>query len=100
MKKLIKTAAVLLMPTAMFAQIDGPFPLAQMEGDYICISRIELANIIDDLMEVDAWLNKHQEMCNHIDEEMSEHVREHTQGLLIEAIGRLHGEFQEQSLTN
>ena len=62
MKKLIKTAAVLLMPTAMFAQIDGPFPLAQIDGphsrdrDSICINRIELANIIDDLMEVDSWL--------------------------------------------
>ena len=92
MKKLIKTAAVLLMPTAMFAQIDGPFPLAQMEGEYICINRIELANIIDDLMEVDSWLNE--------DKFNGKHVCEHTQALLVEVIGRLHGEFQEQSLTD
>jgi hypothetical protein len=98
MKKLIKTAAVLLMPTAMFAQIDGPFPLAQIDGphshdrDSICINRIELANIIDDLMEVDSWLNE--------DKFNGRHVCEHTQALLVEVIGRLHGEFQEQSLTN
>ena len=89
MKKLIKTAAVLLMPTAMFAQIDGPH---SHDRDSICINRIELANIIDDLMIVDAWLNE--------DKFNDKHVCEHTQGLLIEAIGRLHVEFQEQSLTN
>ena len=89
MKKLIKTAAVLLMPTAMFAQIDGPH---SHDRDSICINRIELANIIDDLMTVDAWLNE--------DKFNDKHTREHTQALLIEAIGRLHGEFQEQSLTN
>ena len=89
MKKLIKTAAVLLMPTAVFAQIDGPH---SHDRDSICINRIELANIIDDLMTVDAWLNE--------DEFNDKHTCEHTQALLIEAIGRLHGEFQEQSLTN
>ena len=89
MKKLIKTAALLLMPTAMFAQIDGPH---SHDRDSICINRIELANIIDDLMEVDSWLNE--------DKFNDKHVCEHTQALLIEAIGRLHGEFQEQSLTN
>ena len=89
MKKLIKTAALLLVPTAMFAQIDGPH---SHDRDSICINRIELANIIDDLMTVDAWLNE--------DKFNDKHVCEYTQGLLIEAIGRLHGEFQEQSLTN
>ena len=89
MKKLIKTAAVLLMPTAMFAQIDGPH---SHDRDSICINRIELANIIDDLMLVDAWLNE--------DKFNGRHVCEHTQALLVEVIGRLHGEFQEQSLTN
>jgi len=89
MKKLIKTAAVLLMPTAMFAQIDGPH---SHDRDSICINRIELANIIDDLMEVDSWLNE--------DKFNGRHVCEHTQALLVEVIGRLHGEFQEQSLTN
>ena len=97
MKKLIKTAAVLLVPVTMFAQIDGPH---SHDRDSISINRIELASIIDNLMEIDAWLNKHQEMCNYVDEDMSEHVREHTKDLLIDAIGRLHGEFQEQSLTN
>ena len=89
MKKLIKTAAVLLMPTAVFAQIDGPH---SHDRDSICINRIELANIIDDLMTVDEWLNE--------DKFSDKHVCENTQALLIEAIGRLHGEFQEQSLTN
>ena len=89
MKKLIKTAAILLMPTAMFAQIDGPH---SHDRDSICINRIELANIIDDLMEVDSWLNE--------DKFNGRHVCEHTQALLVEVIGRLHGEFQEQSLTN
>ena len=89
MKKLIKTAAVLLMPTAMFAQVDGPH---SHDRDSICINRIELANIIDDLMEVDSWLNE--------DKFNGKHVCEHTQALLVEVIGRLHGEFQEQSLTD
>ena len=89
MKKLIKTAAVLLMPTAMFAQIDGPH---SHDRDSISIDRLELAFIIDDLMEVDAWLNE--------DKFNDKHVCEYTQGLLIEVIGRLHAEFQEQSLTN
>ena len=89
MKKLIKTAAVLLMPTAMFAQIDGPH---SHDRDSICINIIELANIIDDLMTVDAWLNE--------DKFNGRHVCEHTHALLVEVIGRLHGEFQEQSLTN
>ena len=89
MKKLIKTAAVLLMPTAMFAQVYGPH---SHDRDSICINRIELANIIDDLMEVDSWLNE--------DKFNGRHVCEHTQALLVEVIGRLHGEFQEQSLTN
>ena len=89
MKKLIKTAAVLLMPTAVFAQVDGPH---SHDRDSICINRIELANIIDDLMEVDSWLNE--------DKFNGRHVCEHTQALLVEVIGRLHGEFQEQSLTN
>ena len=89
MKKLIKTAAVLLMPTAVFAQIDGPH---SHDRDSISINRIELANIIDDLMEVDSWLNE--------DKFNGRHVCEHTQALLVEVIGRLHGEFQEQSLTN
>ena len=89
MKKLIKTAALLLMPTAMFAQIDGPH---SHDRDSICINRIELANIIDDLMTVDAWLNE--------DKFNDKHACEYTQDLLVEAIGRLHGEFQEQSLTN
>ena len=89
MRKIIKTAAVLLMPTAMFAQIDGPH---SHDRDSICINRIELANIIDDLMEVDSWLNE--------DKFNGRHVCEHTQALLVEVIGRLHGEFQEQSLTN
>ena len=98
MKKLIKTAAVLLMPTAMFAQIDGPFPLAQIDGphsrdrDSICINRIELANIIDDLMDVLDWQDN--------DINNGKHVCLHSRALIIEAVGRLHGEFQEQSLTN
>ena len=89
MKKLIKTAAVLLMPMATFAQIDGPH---SHDRDSICINRIELANIIDDLMLVDAWLNE--------DKFNDRHVCEYSHALIVEVIGRLHGEFQEQSLTN
>ena len=89
MKKLIKTAAVLLMPTAMFAQIDGPH---SHDRDSICINRIELANIIDDLMDVLDWQDN--------DINNGEHVCLHSRALIIEAVGRLHGEFQEQSLTN
>ena len=83
---------------ATFAQIDGPFPLAQIDGphshdrDSICINRIELANIIDDLMLVDEWLSE--------DKFNDRHVCEYTHALIVEVIGRLHGEFQEQSLTN
>ena len=89
MKKLIKTAAVLLMPMATFAQIDGP---QSHDRDSICINRIELANIIDDLMLVDAWLNE--------DKFNDRHVCEYSHALIVEVIGRLHGEFQEQSLKN
>ena len=89
MKKLIKTAAILLMPTAMFAQIDGPH---SHDRDSICISRIQLANIIDDLMDVLDWQDN--------DINNGKHVCLHSRALIIEAVGRLHGEFQEQSLTN
>ena len=89
MKKLIKTAAVLLMPMATFAQIDGPH---SHDRDSICINRIELANIIDDLMDVLDWQDN--------DINNGKHVCLHSRALIIEAVGRLHGEFQEQSLTN
>tara|TARA_R100001163_G_C4913768_1_gene96947 strand:+ start:79 stop:345 length:267 start_codon:yes stop_codon:yes gene_type:complete len=52
MKKLIKTAAVLLMPTAMFAQIDGPH---SHDRDSITISRYELQEIIGTLEDVLEW---------------------------------------------
>ena len=52
MKKLIKTAAVLLMPTAMFAQIDGPH---SHDRDSITISRYEMQEIIGTLEDVLEW---------------------------------------------
>jgi hypothetical protein len=52
MKKLIKTAAVLLMPTAMFAQIDGPH---SHDRDSITISRYELQEMLGTLDDVLEW---------------------------------------------
>ena len=52
MKKLIKTAAVLLMPMATFAQIDGPH---SHDRDSITISRYELQEIIGTLEDVLEW---------------------------------------------
>ena len=52
MKKLIKTVAVLLMPTAMFAQIDGPH---SHDRDSITISRYELQEMLGTLDDVLEW---------------------------------------------
>ena len=52
MKKLIKTAAVLLMPTAMFAQVDGPH---SHDRDSITISRYELQEMLSTLEDVLEW---------------------------------------------
>ena len=52
MRKIIKTAAVLLMPTAMFAQIDGPH---SHDRDTISYQRIELTIILHDLEDIYAW---------------------------------------------
>ena len=52
MRKIIKTAAVLLMPTAMFAQIDGPH---SHDRDTISYQRIELTIILHDLEDIYVW---------------------------------------------
>jgi len=52
MRKIIKTAAVLLMPTAMFAQIDGPH---SYDRDTISYQRIDLTIIRNDLCDIYTW---------------------------------------------
>ena len=52
MKKLIKIAAVLLMPTAMFAQIDGPH---SHDRDTISYQRIDLTILRNDLCDIYTW---------------------------------------------
>ena len=52
MKKLIKTAAVLLMPMATFAQIDGPH---SHDRDSITISRYEMQEMLATLDDILEW---------------------------------------------
>ena len=52
MKKLIKTAAVLLMPMAVFAQVDGPH---SHDRDTISYQRIDLTIILHDLEDIYTW---------------------------------------------
>ncbi len=66
MKKLIKTAAVLLMPTAMFAQIDGP---RSHDRDTISYQRIDLTIIRNDLCDIYTWqqedINNDRHVCEY-----------------------------------
>ena len=66
MKKLIKTAAVLLMPTAMFAQIDGPH---SHDRDTISYQRIDLTIIRNDLCDIYTWqqedINNERHVCEY-----------------------------------
>ena len=52
MRKIIKTAAVLLMPMAMFAQVDGPH---SHDRDTISYQRIDLTIILHDLEDIYTW---------------------------------------------
>ena len=66
MKKLIKTAAVLLMPTAMFAQIDGPH---SHDRDTVSYQRIDLTIIRNDLEDIYSWqledINNERHVCEY-----------------------------------
>ena len=86
MNKLIKTAAVLLMPMAMFAQVDGPH---SHDRDSISYNRQELIFIIDDLVEVIDWQDN--------DINNGKHVCPYTQELILDVIERLYEEFEKQS---
>ena len=86
MRKIIKTAAVLLMPTAMFAQIDGPH---SHDRDSISYDRQELIFIIDDLLEVVDWQNN--------DINNGKHVCPYTQELILDVVERLYEEFEKQT---
>ena len=52
MNKFITTAAVLLMPMAMFAQVDGPH---SHDRDTISYQRIDLTIILHDLEDIYTW---------------------------------------------
>ena len=66
MRKIIKTAAVLLMPTAMFAQIDGPH---SHDRDTISYQRIDLTIIRNDLEDIYSWqledINNERHVCEY-----------------------------------
>ena len=66
MRKIIKTAAVLLMPTAMFAQIDGPH---SHDRDTISYQRIDLTIIRNDLCDIYTWqqedINSDKHVCEY-----------------------------------
>ena len=86
MKKLIKTAAVLLMPTAMFAQIDGPH---SHDRDSISFVKHELVFIIDDLIEVVDWQDN--------DANNGKYVCPYTQELILDVIERLYEQYEKQT---
>lgn len=66
MKKLIKTAAVLLMPMAMFAQVDGPH---SHDRDTISYQRIDLTILRNDLCDIYTWqqedINSDRHVCEY-----------------------------------
>ena len=66
MKKLIKTAAILLMPMAAFAQTDGPH---SHDRDTISYQRIDLTIIRNDLCDIYAWqledINNDRHVCEY-----------------------------------
>ena len=66
MNKLIKTAAVLLMPMAMFAQTDGPH---SHDRDTISYQRIDLTIIRNDLCDIYTWqqedINNERHVCEY-----------------------------------
>ena len=66
MNKLIKTAVVLLMPTAMFAQVDGPH---SHDRDTVSYQAIELRIILHDLQDIYSWqaedINNERHVCEY-----------------------------------
>ena len=66
MKKLIKTAAVLLMPIATFAQVDGP---RSHDRDTVSYQAIELRFILQDLEDIYTWqqedMNNERHVCEY-----------------------------------
>ena len=66
MKKLIKTAAVLLMPMATFAQIDGPH---SHDRDTVSYQVRELRLILHDLEDIYSWqtedINNDRYVCEY-----------------------------------
>jgi len=66
MNKLIKTAAVLLMPMAMFAQVDGPH---SHDRDTVSYQAIELRIILHDLQDIYSWqtedINNERHVCEY-----------------------------------
>lgn len=66
MKKLIKTAAVFLMPIATFAQIDGPH---SHDRDTVSYQVRELRLILHDLEDIYSWqtedINNGRYVCEH-----------------------------------
>ena len=86
MNKFITTAAVLLMPIATFAQVDGPH---SHDRDSISFQRHELVFIIDDLLETVEWQNE--------DINNGRYVCPYTQELILDVVERLYEELEEQS---
>ena len=66
MKKLIKTAAVFLMPIATFAQVDGPH---SHDRDTISYQRIDLTILRNDLCDIYTWqqedINSDRHVCEY-----------------------------------
>ena len=86
MNKFITIAAVLLMPIATFAQVDGPH---SHDRDSISFQRHELVFIIDDLLETVEWQNE--------DINNGRYVCPYTQELILDVVERLYEELEEQS---
>ena len=64
MNKFITTAAIFLMPTAMFAQIDGPH---SHDRDTVSYQVRELRLILNDLEDIYSWqtedINNDRHVC-------------------------------------
>jgi hypothetical protein len=72
MKKLIKTAAVLLIPIATFAQVDGPH---SHDRDTISYQRIDLTIIRNDLCDIYTWQTEDIDSDRHVCEYSHELLR-------------------------
>ena len=86
MNKFITIAAVLLMPIATFAQVDGPH---SHDRDSISFQRHELVFIIDDLLETVEWQNE--------DINNGRYVCPYTQKLILDVVERLYEQYEKQA---